>query len=84
MGRIDEAIEQIREGLGIRRNLASAYPTVAKYSKDLSSSYNSLGRALKKFGKDVEAEESYRSLIAIEEKLVENFPTVPEYRQDLS
>jgi serine/threonine-protein kinase len=85
--RRDDAESQFRAALDIQERLASDFPNIPEYRKDLAQSRCYLARLLfhlsRHTGPDG-AEANYRTALAIQEKLAKDFPDTADYRNDLA
>jgi tetratricopeptide (TPR) repeat protein len=82
LGKRADAEQHYRKAMTLQEKLASDFPAVPEYRRELATSHNNLGIVLKNLGKSAEAEQQYRQALALQEKLASDFPAVPLYRSD--
>src|SRR5262249_4017305 len=70
--------------IALRETLATDFPDVARYRKDLASSLTSLGVVLAVLGRRADEVAEYRKALSLQNRLAAEFPNVPDHRQTLA
>jgi len=84
LGKTDEALLYVEEGLQIRRGMLTADPDNVAKQRDLSSSFEQLGDVLLELGRTEEALTLFQDKLRIARQLVEADSLKPDYQQNLT
>jgi serine/threonine protein kinase len=84
LGRHEQASLAFQMARDCYDRLATDFPAVPGYRRELANTDNSLGILTFALGKWPEAEAEYHKAVAIKEKLVTEFPAEAAYRSDLA
>jgi tetratricopeptide (TPR) repeat protein len=79
LGRLDDAVAELRQAIGIEEQLAADSQTLPSYRRDVAVMQSNLGRMLSTLGRRDEAELACRKALSIQERLVADFPSIPDY-----
>jgi serine/threonine protein kinase len=84
LGEYDAAVAGYREASVLWDKLATDFPAVPRFRKEVAASQHNLGNLLRNLGQLADAEAAYRRALSIQEKLAADVPDEPKYRQDLA
>ncbi len=85
LGRYEEAIPELRQGVTIRKKVVADFPDVPEYRNELAHAVTWLGSRLMPLGQLEEAELNLRQAVALRQELIIGVPDAPpDFQSDLA